>query len=176
MGVNPNTNPINPHMPMEIRLSGAGTRARDQLGLICSNLPAVTRETPRQPRTSRKNLSMSPKLGRRAVPFTQAGGGREGCIQFMRVVCGWSGEMCVRVCVRVRDERLSPAPQTALFSCTSSSFSSHDCPQSQRASSSSSSVCAPDALQIPPLLGSARRGTARLGCRAGRLKRASALL
>ncbi|MEQ2178734.1 hypothetical protein GOODEAATRI_017215 [Goodea atripinnis] len=36
-----------------------------------TNLPAVTRETPRQPlRTSRKNLSMiSQTLGRRVVPF-----------------------------------------------------------------------------------------------------------
>ncbi len=38
------------------------------------NLPAVTRETQRQLRTSRKNLSIFLTLGRRAIPFTLAGG------------------------------------------------------------------------------------------------------
>lgn len=41
---------------------------------INKNLPAVTRETQRQPRTSRKNLSIFGTLGRHAVPFTLAGG------------------------------------------------------------------------------------------------------
>lgn len=38
------------------------------------NLPAVTRETQRLPRTSRKNLSIFGTLGRHALPLTPAGG------------------------------------------------------------------------------------------------------
>lgn len=39
-----------------------------------ANLPAVTPQTQKQPSTSSENLSIFPTLGRRAVPFTPAGG------------------------------------------------------------------------------------------------------
>lgn len=50
-----------------------------------TNLPAVTREAPRQLRTSRKNLSIFQTLGRRAVPCTLAGGAVLCCSAFTSV-------------------------------------------------------------------------------------------
>lgn len=52
---------------------------------INRNLPAVTREAPRQLRTSRKNLSIFQTLGRRAVPCTLAGGAVLCCSAFTSV-------------------------------------------------------------------------------------------
>ena len=110
------------------------------------NLPAATRETPRQLRTSSRNLSIFLTLGRRAVPFTLAGGGALcwACAaaaarhsrQFMCIVSTGKGtetvRVRVRVCVRVSVcvcvcvcvcvvERVcsSSGPRTALSSDTS---------------------------------------------------------
>lgn len=75
-----------------------------------ANLPAVTPQTQKQPRTRSENLSIFRTLGRRAVPFTPAGG-----VNWCAVVCS-SASASVSDCKTGNDDGSSsfntPSPPT----------------------------------------------------------------